>query len=87
MDKYELIKLLSDRNRFDIFIKLLEYDELCVSEIIEILDIKQANASKHIKKFKELDILDSTRNGSIIKYKIKSDFIDEITDLITFLVI
>ena len=87
MDKFELIKLLSDKNRFEIFMKLLEYDELCVSEIIEILDIKQANASKHIKKFKDLNMLDSYRNGSIIKYRIKTEFIDESTDLIKFLLI
>ena len=82
-----MIKLLSDKNRYEIFMKLLEYDELCICEITEILDIKQANASKHLKKFKELDMLDSRRIGSVIKYKIKSDFINDSSDLIKYLMI
>ena len=53
MDKLEIIKLLSDSNRYQIFMKLLEYDELCVCELEELLDIKQANASKHLKRFKD----------------------------------
>jgi len=87
MDKFKAIKLLADKNRFNIFMKLLEYDELCVCEIEELLGIKQANTSKHLKKFKDLDMISSRRIKNMIKYSIKEDFLDENMDLIKYLMI
>ena len=87
MDKYKIIKLLAEENRFNIFMKLLEYDELCVCEIEELLRIKQANTSKHLSKFKDLNILSSKREGNLIKYSIKEKFLDENVDLIKYLMI
>jgi len=85
MNKFEIIRLLSDENRFNIFTKLIDFDGLCVSEIEGLLGIKQANASKHIRRFKDLDMLDSERNKNMIKYRIKDSFIQEHTDLIKYL--
>ena len=85
MDKFEIIKLLSDGIRFNIFMKLLEYDGLCVSEIEGLLGAKQANISKHLRKFKDLGILDSTREKNMIRYSVKDSFIFEHEDLIKYL--
>lgn len=85
MKKYDIIKLLSDENRYNIFIKMMEYDGVCVSEIESLLGIKQANASKHIKKFKDMGILDSNRQKNMIKYSVKESFLIENTDLIRYL--
>lgn len=87
MKKYLVIKLLSDKNRYNIFMKLLEYEELCVSEIEELLRIKQSNTSKHLSKFKQMKILHSRREGNIIKYSIKESFLEENVDLIKYLMI
>ena len=87
MDKLMIVKLLSDQNRFNIFMKLLEYDELCVCEIEDLLGIKQANTSKHLKKFKDLNIITSRRNKNMIKYSIKEEFLNENEDLIKYLII
>ena len=87
MNKFYIIKLLSDENRFNIFMKLLEYDELCVCEIEELLKIKQANTSKHLSKFKKMDILSSKREGNLIRYSIKEEFLNENMDLIKYLMI
>ena len=87
MNKFMVIKLLSDMNRFNIFMKLLEYDELCVCEIEELLGIKQANTSKHLKKFKDIDMISSRRIKNMIKYSIKEDFLDDNMDLIKYLMI
>ncbi|MCK5388413.1 MAG: winged helix-turn-helix transcriptional regulator [Candidatus Izimaplasma sp.] len=87
MDKIKVVKLLSDENRFNIFMKLLEYDELCVCEIEDLLGIKQANTSKHLKKFKDLDIISSRRIKNMVKYSIKEEFLIENTDLIKYLMI
>lgn len=85
MEKYEIIKLLADKNRFKIFNRLMDYDELAVSEIESLLGMKQANTSKHLRKFKDLGILESRRDKNMIKYKIKEGFLNENMDLIKFL--
>lgn len=85
MEKYLIIKLLAEENRFNIFMKLLEYEELCVCEIEELLQIKQSNTSKHLSKFKKLKILSSKREGNLIKYRIKEDFLKDNMDLIKYL--
>ena len=85
MEKYEIIKLLSDSNRYKIFNILMDYDELAVSEIESLLGLKQANTSKHLRKFKDMDILESRREKNMIKYKIRNQFSNENTDLIKYL--
>jgi len=87
MDKFMVVKLLSDQNRFNIFMKLLEYDELCVCEIEDLLGIKQANTSKHLKKFKDLNIITSRRMKNMVKYSIKEEFLSDNEALIRYLVI
>ena len=87
MNKLYIIKLLAEENRFNIFMKLLEYGELCVCEIERLLGIKQANTSKHLTKFKELNMLSSKREGNLIKYSIKEEFLDDNMDLIKYLMI
>jgi ArsR family transcriptional regulator len=87
MDKFYIIKLLSDENRFNIFMKLLDYGGLCVCEIEELLRIKQANTSKHLSKFKKMGILTSKREGNLIRYSIKEEFLNENVDLIKYLMI
>ncbi len=87
MEKYEIIRLLSDRNRFNIFSKLMDFDELAVSEIENLLGLKQANTSKHLRRFKDLGILESRREKNMIKYKIKESFLQENMDLIKYLML
>ena len=86
MTKFNIIKMLSDETRFNIFMKLMEFDDLCVSEIENLLGIKQANTSKHLKKFKEFGIVESIRIGNMIRYNIKESFLDDNVDLIRYLI-
>jgi len=85
MNRFLIIKLLSDQTRFNIFTKLLDYDQLCVCEIERLLGIKQANTSKHLKKFKELDVIESRREGNVVYYNVKEEFMSENEDLIKYL--
>ncbi len=85
--KQKIIKLLADETRYNIFMKLLEYDGLCVCEIEGLLGIKQANTSKHLAKFKELDMLEANREGNLIKYRIKESFLNDNMELIRYLMI
>lgn len=87
MDKYSVVKVLSDKTRFNIFMKLLDFDQLCVCEIEELLGIKQANTSKHLKKFKEFNMVDTTRDGNVIYYKLNESFLSEHEDLVKYLIL
>jgi ArsR family transcriptional regulator len=87
MDKFGVIKMLSDETRFRIFRLLLDYDRLCVSEIEGLLGIKQANTSKHLKKMKLNDLVESHREGNIIYYHLRADFLEENEDLIRYLLL
>ena len=86
MEKMKILKLLSDTNRYNIFIKLLEYDELCVCELEELLGIKQANTSKHLKKFKDLNIIESKRDKNLIRHSISKEFMENNQELIRYLI-
>lgn len=85
MDKFQVIKLLSDNTRFKIFTKLLDFDQLCVCEIEQLVGIKQANASKHLKKFKESNVVSTRREGNIVYYKVTEEFLLENEDLLRYL--
>lgn len=87
MDKFMTIKMLSDETRFKIFTKLLDYDRLCVSELEGLLGIKQANTSKHLKKLKENEIVESVREKNIIYYNIRQDFMKENEILVHYLLL
>ena len=85
MNQYEIIKLLSDEIRFKIVMKLMDYEELYVSELVDLLQIKQANASKHLKKLREADIVDNRREKNMVMYKLTDTFIEENLQLIKYL--
>jgi ArsR family transcriptional regulator len=85
MDQYQIIKLLSDEVRFKIVMKLMDYEELYVSELVDLLQIKQANASKHLKKLREADIVDSRREKNMVMYTLNEAFIEENLQLIKYL--
>lgn len=87
MDKFTTIKMLSDETRFNIFSKLLDYDRLCVSEIEGLLGIKQANTSKHLKKLKENNVVESNRESNTIYYNIREDFMNDNEILIRYLLL
>ncbi len=87
MNRFQTIKMLSDETRFNIFSKLLDYDRLCVCEIEQLLGIKQANTSKHLKKMKDNDVIESTREGNTVYYSIREDFMSDNEDLIKYLLL
>lgn len=86
-DKFQMIKLLSDQTRFQILSSLLDFDQLCVSELENLLGIKQANTSKHLKKMKEFGIVRSKRNGNTVYYHVTDEFLRDHEGLIRYLLV
>lgn len=63
----ELFKALSDETRVRI-INLIYHQQLCVCELVEILDLSQPKISKHIAKLRQIDLVKTNRNEQFIYY-------------------
>ncbi len=64
-----MYKALSDETRLRI-IKLLEYGELCVCDIVAALDTIQPNISFHLGVLKEAGFIKDRRQGKWILYRL-----------------
>jgi len=68
-DLLQVYKALSDETRLRI-IKLLEYGELCVCDIVASLDIIQPKISFHLGVLKEAGLVKDRRVGKWIHYRL-----------------
>lgn len=78
----EIFKLLGEDNRYRIFTYLAQHGESCVCDLESLLDLKQANLSKHLKKMKEAGILSSEHKGNFVHYQISESFKSEHNEFI-----
>ena len=67
-----LFKILSDETRLRI-IHLLYHHDLCVCELVEILDESQPKISKHIAKIRTEKLVSTNQNQQFIYYSLKKD--------------
>jgi ArsR family transcriptional regulator len=65
----ELLKIVSDKSRLTI-LALLREKELCVCDIVEILETTQPNVSQHLKKLKISGLVNETRRSQWIYYSL-----------------
>jgi len=65
----ETLKLLSDKTRLTI-LALLKEKEMCVCDIVEILQTTQPNVSQHLKKLKKGGLVSETRRSQWIYYSL-----------------
>ncbi|THF76432.1 ArsR/SmtB family transcription factor [Cohnella fermenti] len=68
----ETLKLLSDKTRLTI-VALLKEREMCVCDIVDILETTQPNISQHLKKLKTGGIVNETRRSQWIYYSLNKD--------------
>ena len=63
----QVYNMLSDKNRLRI-LKLLEHKPMCVCELTHVLGIRQPSVSRHLRKLKEADLIDSRQDGQWHEY-------------------
>jgi len=63
-------KALSDRNRLRVFAALLNQKELCARQIIELLQVTGATASRHMGVLLSSGLVESRKDGRWVHYKI-----------------
>ncbi len=75
-------KALSDRNRLRIFAALTQYDELCACQIVELLQVTGATASRHLTQLVHAGLLQNRKEGRWIYYSLNdTNFNSEVTEL------
>ena len=72
-----IFKLIGDENRYKIFAFLIKNGESCVCNLEELLEIKQANLSKHLNIMKKENLLSSKQVGKYVHYSVAESFSKE----------
>jgi ArsR family transcriptional regulator, arsenate/arsenite/antimonite-responsive transcriptional repressor len=67
MELLQILKALSDETRIRI-LNILKCSELCVCEIEEILEINQSNASRHLEKLRNTNMITSQKKAQWVYY-------------------
>lgn len=84
-DKSEIFKAISDPTRLKI-LYLLQDGELCVCEIIAVLEKPQSTISHHLNVLKKAGFIQGRKEGLWIHYQLTSDqlleLIENLSDLI-----
>ncbi|WP_214629611.1 ArsR/SmtB family transcription factor [Paenibacillus agaridevorans] len=78
------MKLLSDKTRLMI-LAMLNEKELCVCDIVSVLDTTQPNVSQHLRKLKAGNLVSEKRKGQWIYYSINSDNKPYVRDILNSL--
>ncbi|ANU17751.1 transcriptional regulator [Planococcus maritimus] len=81
-----LLKLVGDKTRLSM-VKLLEKNDCCVCEFVEIFNISQSAISQHLRKLRDLGLVKERRQGQWIFYSLNSDseLYDMLMQILTFI--
>jgi len=66
----EQLKALSDRNRLRVVAALFQIDELCACQVVELLEVTGATASRHMGLLVRSGIVESRKEGRWVYYRI-----------------
>ena len=66
----EQLKALSDRNRLRVVAALFHKDELCACQIVELLEVTGATASRHMGLLVRAGLVESRKEGRWVYYRL-----------------
>lgn len=73
MDKAAMVlKLLGDKTRLTM-VKILDKHECCVCEFVEIFKVSQPSISQHLRKLKDVGLVEEERKGQWIFYSLNKE--------------
>lgn len=76
MQLIQILKALSDETRLRI-LNILRDGPLCVCEIEAILEISQSNASRHLSKLTNANLVNYYKEAKFIYYKLDHDTLNQ----------
>lgn len=65
------LKAISEQNRLKI-IAYLSLEQLCVCEIVELLNISQPQVSQHLRKLREAELVTEEKRGRWVYYSLNN---------------
>ncbi|MFP4548683.1 MAG: ArsR/SmtB family transcription factor [Fidelibacterota bacterium] len=68
-----IFKALSDQNRLRIFTALMNYEELCGCQIIELLQVTGATVSRHMDLLLSAGLVKSRKEGRWVFYHLNNE--------------
>lgn len=66
----EQLKALSDRNRLRVVAALFHIEELCACQIVELLEVTGATASRHMGLLIRAGVVESRKEGRWVYYRL-----------------
>ena len=69
----KMFKALSDETRLRIFLLFIQSEELCVCELVNILNMEQSRISHSIRILREAGLIVSRREGRWIIYSVNPE--------------
>jgi len=68
-----LFRALSDRNRLRVVSALLDYEELCACQLIELMQVTGATVSRHMNVLIVSGVVSSRKEGRWVYYRLRRD--------------
>jgi ArsR family transcriptional regulator, arsenate/arsenite/antimonite-responsive transcriptional repressor len=72
-------KALSDESRLKMLWLLFNYRELCVCDVMAVLDITQSKASRHLAALRHTGIASDRKDGLWSYYSLRTDVEDQLS--------
>lgn len=67
-------KALADGNRMRVAAALMEHDELCVCQLVEMLQIATATVSRHMSILQNAGLVKCRKDGRWVHYRLSESF-------------
>ena len=74
-----ILKALSDRNRLRVVAALMHYDELFAGQLVELLQVTGATASRHLSLLLNARVIESRKDGRWVYYRLASSLDSRLT--------
>lgn len=68
-----ILGALGDPGKFRIFALLMEYHDICVTDVATIFDITVSAASQQLRVLEMLELVEKMRMGQMVCYELKKD--------------
>ncbi len=69
----DIFKALSDETRLQMLALLMRRGELCVCDFVQVIDIGQSKASRHLRYLLHAGLVSDRREGVWVYYRVRAD--------------
>jgi DNA-binding transcriptional ArsR family regulator len=71
----EFCRVLGDETRQQILRLLIDRQELCVSDIVEVVDVAQPTISHHLNVLRQMGLVTRRKQGRQVFYSVDHDYV------------